>query len=87
PAEPPPPAAAPVPAPDAAPDAPPPGPGALPGNLRAYLEQVERDIIGRALARTGFNRAEAAGLLGLSVRQLRYQMHKLEIQEPENRHA
>ena len=83
PAEPPRPAAAPV----AAPDAPPPGPGALPGNLRAYLEQVERDIIGRALARTGFNRAEAAGLLGLSVRQLRYQMHKLEIQEPENRHA
>jgi two-component system response regulator PilR (NtrC family) len=61
-----------------------PAPGDLPSNLPAYLEQVERDIIGRALAQTQFNRTKTAALLGLSVRQLRYQMQKLDIQAPEN---
>ncbi|MFC5511407.1 sigma-54-dependent transcriptional regulator [Massilia jejuensis] len=61
-----------------------PGPASLPSNLPAYLEQVERDIIGRALQQTQFNRTKTAGLLGISVRQLRYQMQKLDIQAPEN---
>ncbi|MDB5790224.1 MAG: sigma-54-dependent Fis family transcriptional regulator [Massilia sp.] len=56
----------------------------LPSDLPAYLEQVERDIIGRALQQTQFNRTKTAALLGLSVRQLRYQMQKLDIQAPEN---
>ncbi|MGX4642061.1 sigma 54-interacting transcriptional regulator [Massilia sp. SYSU DXS3249] len=73
------PAAAPV-----AQEAPGLGPASLPSNLPAYLEQVERDIIGRALAQTQFNRTRTAALLGLSVRQLRYQMQKLDIQAPEN---
>jgi len=60
------------------------GPAALPSNLPAYLEQVERDIIGRALQQTQFNRTKTASLLGISVRQLRYQMQKLDIQAPEN---
>jgi two-component system response regulator PilR (NtrC family) len=73
------PAAAPV-----AAEAPGLGPASLPSNLPAYLEQVERDIIGRALQQTQFNRTRTANLLGISVRQLRYQMQKLDIQAPEN---
>lgn len=73
--------------PDAA--APPPTPAqplstdALPSNLPDYLSQVERDIILRALNQTQFNRTQAASLLGISVRQLRYQMQKLDIHAPE----
>jgi len=54
----------------------------LPSNLPAYLEAVERDIITRALAQTNYNRTQAAQLLGISFRQLRYQMQKLNIQDP-----
>ncbi|MEC5159601.1 MULTISPECIES: sigma-54-dependent transcriptional regulator [unclassified Janthinobacterium] len=63
----------------AAPD----GGAGLPHCLPEYLSQVERDIIVRALAQTQFNRTQAAQLLGISFRQLRYQMQKLNIQEPE----
>ncbi|ATQ75222.1 sigma-54-dependent Fis family transcriptional regulator [Massilia violaceinigra] len=59
------------------------GPAELPSNLPNYLEQVEREIILRALTQTQFNRTQAALLLGISFRQLRYQMQKLDIQEPE----
>ncbi|MBB3220685.1 sigma-54-dependent transcriptional regulator [Pseudoduganella umbonata] len=55
----------------------------LPSNLPAYLERVEREIIVRALDQTQYNRTQAAQLLGISFRQLRYQMQKLGIQEPE----
>lgn len=76
---------APAAAPLLAPGAPVPlGPDSLPSNLPAYLEAVERDIIGRALQQTQFNRTKTASLLGISVRQLRYQMQKLDIQAPEN---
>jgi two-component system response regulator PilR (NtrC family) len=56
----------------------------LPSNLPDYLNQVERDIIQRALQQTQFNRTQAAGLLGISLRQLRYQMQKLGISAPED---
>jgi two-component system response regulator PilR (NtrC family) len=56
----------------------------LPNSLPDYLIQVERDIILRALAQTQFNRTQAAQLLGISFRQLRYQMQKLGISEPES---
>jgi two-component system response regulator PilR (NtrC family) len=59
------------------------GAGELPSNLPDYLNQVERDIILRALQQTQFNRTQAATLLGISVRQLRYQMQKLDIHAPE----
>jgi two-component system response regulator PilR (NtrC family) len=55
----------------------------LPSNLPDYLSQVERDIILRALNQTQFNRTQAASLLGISLRQLRYQMQKLGIHAPE----
>ena len=74
----PPPEPRPVPAPVAL------GPAELPSNLPEYLEQVERDIIGRALQQTQFNRTQAASLLGISVRQLRYQMQKLDISAPDD---
>jgi two-component system, NtrC family, response regulator PilR len=76
--------AAPVPAPSAAlPPAPAADTEPLPNNLPEYLSQIERDIIQRALNQTQFNRTQAASLLGISVRQLRYQMQKLGIQAPE----
>jgi two-component system response regulator PilR (NtrC family) len=56
---------------------------ALPHCLPDYLNQVERDIILRALVQTRFNRTQAAQLLGISVRQLRYQMQRLAIHAPE----
>jgi two-component system response regulator PilR (NtrC family) len=78
------PAPAPAPAPPIALAAmPPSGADPLPSNLPDYLSQVERDIILRALNQTQFNRTQAASLLGISVRQLRYQMQKLDIQAPE----
>jgi two-component system response regulator PilR (NtrC family) len=56
---------------------------ALPASLPDHLDEVERDIIRRALARTHFNRTQAAELLGISFRQLRYRMQRLEIHGPE----
>jgi two-component system response regulator PilR (NtrC family) len=70
-------AVAPMP-PAAAPDA-----DELPSSLPDYLNQVERDIIVRALNQTHFNRTQAASLLGISLRQLRYSMQKLDIHAPE----
>ncbi len=55
----------------------------LPPNLPAYLEQIERDIIQRALYKTRYNKTQAAELLGISFRQLRYQIQKLKIDESE----
>jgi two-component system response regulator PilR (NtrC family) len=55
----------------------------LPLNLPEHLDSVERRIILQALARTHFNRTQAAELLGISFRQLRYRMQRLSISEPE----
>ena len=57
--------------------------GELPSSLPDYLDEVERDIIRRALAKTHFNRTQAAELLGISFRQLRYRMQRLSIHEPD----
>lgn len=59
-----------------------PGP-ALPVSLPDHLDQVEREVICRALGQTRFNRTQAAELLGISFRQLRYRMQRLNIHEPE----
>lgn len=53
----------------------------LPCSLPDYLENVEREMIRRALHQTRNNRTQAAELLGVSFRQLRYQIQKLKIQE------
>jgi two-component system response regulator PilR (NtrC family) len=57
--------------------------GGLPPSLPEHLDTVERDIIRRALDKTHFNRTQAAELLGISFRQLRYRMQRLDIHEPE----
>jgi two-component system response regulator PilR (NtrC family) len=49
----------------------------LPGNLELHLDQVERDILVRALERYRFNRTAAGASLGLSLRQMRYRMARL----------
>lgn len=56
---------------------------ALPESLPDHMDDVEREIIRRALAKTHFNRTQAAELLGISFRQLRYRMQRLNIQAPE----
>ncbi|WP_211466090.1 sigma-54-dependent transcriptional regulator [Collimonas silvisoli] len=53
----------------------------LPPSLPDYLDDIERDVIRQALARTHFNRTKAADLLGISFRQLRYRMQRLSIHE------
>ncbi len=50
--------------------------------LALYLRQAEREMIMLALAQARYHRARAARQLGISVRQLRYKMQKLTIQEP-----
>ena len=49
----------------------------LPSDLAAYLDDVERDILARALERHRFNRTAAGASLGLSLRQMRYRMARL----------
>jgi two-component system, NtrC family, response regulator PilR len=50
---------------------------ALPKDLEAYLDDVERDILERALERHRYNRTAAGASLGLSLRQMRYRMARL----------
>ena len=49
----------------------------LPNDLGEYLDEVERDILERALERHRFNRTAAGASLGLSLRQMRYRMARL----------
>ncbi|MFG5408202.1 sigma 54-interacting transcriptional regulator [Piscinibacter sakaiensis] len=55
------------------------GPEALPSDLEAYLDAIERDILERALERHRYNRTAAGASLGLSLRQIRYRMARLQI--------
>jgi two-component system, NtrC family, response regulator PilR len=52
----------------------------LPLDLTAHLAAVERDIIEQALQHGRYNRAQAALLLGLNQRQLRYRIEQLGIE-------
>lgn len=51
----------------------------LPDNLEAYLNKVERDILLRALERHRYNRTAAGASMGLSLRQMRYRMARLNV--------
>jgi DNA-binding NtrC family response regulator len=53
--------------------------GTLP--LSEAVDGFERELILKALQKTGFNQTKAAGLLGTSRRILRYRMEKLKISE------
>ncbi len=66
---------------------PPPAPSAgcsvpLPTDLQAWLDQQERDILIRALREAGFNRTATAARLGISLRQIRYRIARLNIAVP-----
>ncbi len=52
-------------------------PTALPSDLAAHLDNIERDILVRALEQHRFNRTAAGASLGLSLRQMRYRMARL----------
>ncbi len=51
----------------------------LPHDLQDHLDQHERQILIKALQETGYNRTAAAARLGLSLRQIRYRIARLNI--------
>lgn len=51
--------------------------------LPAYLDQIEKQALLEALQQTNFNRTEAAKLLGLTFRTMRYRMDRLGIKGPD----
>ncbi|MET0101977.1 MAG: sigma-54 dependent transcriptional regulator [Sedimenticola sp.] len=57
----------------------------LPDNLtlEQHLEEVERELIRKALDETHWNRTAAAKRLGISFRALRYRLEKLGLEEDE----
>jgi DNA-binding NtrC family response regulator len=50
--------------------------------LSDAVDEFERELIVKALQRTGFNQTKAASLLGTSRRILKYRIEKLKIHEP-----
>jgi len=50
--------------------------------LSEAVDEFERELIVKALQRTGFNQTKAASLLGTSRRILKYRIEKLKINEP-----
>ncbi|MCW8196107.1 sigma-54-dependent Fis family transcriptional regulator [Proteobacteria bacterium 005FR1] len=55
--------------------------GPITGSLDEYLEDIERDVITKALDETRWNRTAAAKKLGVSFRSLRYRLKKLGLDE------
>jgi two-component system response regulator PilR (NtrC family) len=55
------------------------GMNGLEGNagLQAHLDDLEKQAIQEALAKTGHNKTAAARLLGVTFRSLRYRMERL----------
>ena len=58
-------------------------PAALPDSLQDYLDMQEREILSRALQATRYNRTAAASNLGMSLRQIRYRIARLNIAMPD----
>jgi len=61
--------------------------GTLPDDLQTWLDQQERDILVRALHEVNFNRTAAAARLGISLRQIRYRIARLNIAMPHDADA
>lgn len=57
--------------------------GDLPADLQGHLDRQEREILVKALQETGYNRTAAAAKLGLSLRQIRYRIARLNIEMPQ----
>ena len=58
--------------------------GSIPTDLQAYLDQQEREILIKVLHETSFNRTATATRLGLSLRQIRYRIERLNIATPQD---
>lgn len=58
-------------------------PAELPADLQGHLDRQEREILIKALQETGYNRTAAAAKLGLSLRQIRYRIARLNIDMPQ----
>lgn len=56
----------------------------VPHDLQGHLDSQEREILIQALRESGFNRTAAAARLGLSLRQMRYRIARLNIDTPNN---
>ncbi|MFM2340519.1 MAG: hypothetical protein RLZZ592_172 [Pseudomonadota bacterium] len=52
----------------------------LPADLMAHLDEVEREVLVRALALHRGNRTAAGAAIGLTLRQMRYRMSRLGVQ-------
>jgi len=63
-------------------ESPPPERVVVPENLQDFLDGHERGILCRVLQETGFNRTAAAAKLGISLRQIRYRIARLNIVTP-----
>jgi len=50
-------------------------------DLEAMVEKLERSLLTKALKRTGGNRTDAAKLLGISFRSIRYRLDKYDIDD------
>lgn len=60
---------------------------AVPENLQDFLDAQERNILCKVLHETGFNRTAAAAKLGISLRQIRYRITRLNIVTPQGDEA
>ena len=58
----------------------------LPSDLAVYLDDIERDMLLRALEQHRFNRTAAGASLGLSLRQMRYRMARLHVMDGADAH-
>ena len=54
----------------------------IPEDLQRHLDMQEREILVRTLKETRYNRTVAAQRLGISLRQIRYRMARLQIDVP-----
>ena len=55
----------------------------IPENLQDHLDEIERAILCQVLGQCRFNRTLAAAKLGLSLRQIRYRIARLNIAVPD----
>ena len=58
-------------------------PDTIPSDLQHHLDRQEREILIKALEDAGYNRTAAASRLGLSLRQMRYRIARLNIDMPQ----
>ncbi|WP_373044938.1 sigma-54-dependent transcriptional regulator [Vulgatibacter sp.] len=52
-------------------------------DLQAWLDACERQMLEKALAQTGGNKTEAARVLGITFRSIRYRLAKLQMETPQ----